>query len=219
MEVVTVSEDRAEPSLPFIEKAAPRHPSLIDEFHVLAELFGIVNVPSGIWIDERGTIVRPPEAAFPGRSMFREVMKKMGPLPDGIDPYIRKSLDQTEMIKPETEKYLAALRDWAENGASSRYALSPDEVVERSRPRGTEHAQAAAHFELGQHYAALGDQDAAVEHFKQAHTLDPGNWTYKRQAWQDVSPLLQNARDVYGTSWADEVEASGPENYYPAPDL
>ena len=41
------------------------------------------------------------------------------------------------------------LRDWAEHGADSRYALSPDEVVERSRPRDRANAEGQAHLELG----------------------------------------------------------------------
>ena len=47
--------------------AEAEHPSLIDEAHLLDELLGVVNVPSGVWIDEQGVIVRPPEPAFPGR--------------------------------------------------------------------------------------------------------------------------------------------------------
>jgi len=39
---------------PWIEAARPEHPALIDERHRLDELFGIVNVPSGVWIDETG---------------------------------------------------------------------------------------------------------------------------------------------------------------------
>jgi|AntAceMinimDraft_12_1070368.scaffolds.fasta_scaffold34270_2 hypothetical protein len=42
--------------------ASPTHPALIDKHHVLADLFGVVNIPSSIWIDEDGMIVRPAEA-------------------------------------------------------------------------------------------------------------------------------------------------------------
>ena len=31
--------------------------------------------------------------------------------------------------------YLDAMRDWVEHGADSRWALSPDQVVDASRPR------------------------------------------------------------------------------------
>ena len=47
----------------FIEAANPEHPSLIDRHHVLADLFGVINIPSSVWIDEHGMIVRPAEAA------------------------------------------------------------------------------------------------------------------------------------------------------------
>ena len=54
---------------------------------------------------------------------------------------------------------------------------------------------------------------------KRAHEHQPDNWGYKRQAWQYVSPMLQDARAVYGTGRADEVEKFGAENYYRAQDL
>jgi len=38
------------------------YPCLIDEKHVVAELYDMVNVPTAVWIDERGRIVRPPES-------------------------------------------------------------------------------------------------------------------------------------------------------------
>ena len=36
---------------------------LIDTEHRLEDLYNLVNVPQAIWIDEQGTIVRPPETA------------------------------------------------------------------------------------------------------------------------------------------------------------
>lgn len=220
LEVVTVALDTGgwEHARPWIEKAAPTHPSLLDAEHTLDELFGVVNVPSGIWIDEQRVIVRPPEPAFPGKAMFAELMRNIE-IPEDGDPYTIRALRLSREIRHEPERYVAALRDWARNGAASRYVLSPDEVIARARPRGPEASEAAARFELGQHLWRKGHHHDAVPNFKRAHELQPENWTYKRQAWQFVSPLLQNAVDVYGTSWAAEVERIGAENYYPPLEL
>jgi hypothetical protein len=67
LEVVTVALDTGgvDAVRQWIEAAKPEHPSLIDQAHVVDEMFGIVNVPSGVWIDEAGMIVRPPEPGWP----------------------------------------------------------------------------------------------------------------------------------------------------------
>jgi tetratricopeptide (TPR) repeat protein len=219
LEVVTIALDLADAAHESIEKAAPQHPALIDELHSVGGLFGIVNVPSGVWIDEHGIIVRPPEPAWPGKSMWREIVKIPEKLPDDLDPFLRKALEQTAKIKTDPAKYLAALRDWVANGSESKYALTLEEVIGRSEGRSTETSEATAHFEIGQYLQKAGQSDDAVEHYKRAHELQPDNWTYKRQAWNHISPLLQNARAVYGTGWADEVEKFGAENYYRPSDL
>jgi len=66
--VVTVALDTdIEAARPFRDVAAPTHPSLVDPALLMVELFGITNVPFGIWVDETGTIVRPAEVAFAPR--------------------------------------------------------------------------------------------------------------------------------------------------------
>ncbi|HYW89923.1 MAG TPA: ResA-like WAxxUGC motif-containing protein, partial [Chloroflexota bacterium] len=72
LEIVTVALDTGGVAAagPWIERAGARHPSLIDARHSMDELFGIVNVPSGVWIDEDGVIIRPPETAYPRRPSF-----------------------------------------------------------------------------------------------------------------------------------------------------
>ena len=218
LEIVTIALDVGgiDVAKPFIERAAPEHPSLIDQAHSLDELFGVVNVPTGIWIDEAGMIVRPPEAAWPGKAVFRKMIPKE--LPPDTDPWVVKALEVTRQIPTAPEKYVAALRDWVERGAESPHALSPDEVLARSRPRPPEAGLAAAHFELGQHLHRAGFPDDAVPHFREAHRLQPDNWTYKRQAWSFADPL-QRPNDVYEGDWAGDVEKSGPENYYVLPDF
>jgi len=182
------------------------HPALIDRAHVCDELFGIVNVPSGVWIDERGMIVRPPETAYPRRPAFldREI-------PADATPRLREAMEANRRLRIDAERYVAALRDWVANGDVSRYALAPDEVVGRSRSRPMEHSTAAAHFELGLELQRRGDAERAAGHFREAHRLQPENWTYKRQAWA----LAGNDRDrLYATDWLAEVKKIGAENYY-----
>ena len=184
---------------------------MIDEAHLLDELYGITNVPTGVWIDEDGMIVRPPEPAFPLKRGMEQILRT---LPEGLDPYLVDVLLEARKIKHQPEKYVTALRDWAERGSESRFALSPDEVTSRSGTRSLEAATAAAHFELGQHLHRMGEQEAAVAHFKEAHRLHPENWTYKRQAWSFANPL-QGPSDQYDSDWLSDVREVGAENYYP----
>jgi len=209
LEVVTVALDARgiETAGPWIAKATPEHPSLIDEAHLIDALFGIVNVPSGIWIDEEGTIVRPPEPAHPRRPAYLDRS-----VPQDASTAERERIEIVKLLHVEAERYVAALRDWAQKGRESRYALSPDEVVRRSRPRPIEEATAAAHFALGQALHSRGDSVGAIAHFREAHRLQPTNWTYRRDAW---SLSGADREVVYGTSWIDEVKREGVENYYP----
>ena len=206
----------AEAAGPWIDRAKPEHPSLIDAAHRLDELLGIVNVPMAVWIDEEGMLVRPPEVAHPGRVGMR--MPGHGDLPSDLPPLVRETLAEASRIRVRPGRYGAALRDWATNGAASRFALAPHEVVERSRPRTPEVSEATAHFELGQHLFRAGHADDARPHFRAAHRLDPSNWTYKRQAWSIEDPL-QGPSEHYDSDWLTDVRAIGAENYYPLPDI
>ena len=209
LEVVTVALDAGgrETAGPWITSAASEHPSLIDEAHVVDARFGIVNVPSSVWIDEAGVIVRPPEPAHPRRPAFLDRI-----VPPEASPQERERIELVKALHVEAERYVAALRDWVANGSESRFALSPDEVVDRSRPRPIEEASAAAHFALGHALYARGAHAPAIEHFREAHRLHPTNWTYRRDAWSLAGP---DRETVYGTNWVDEVKRQGVENYYP----
>jgi hypothetical protein len=218
-EVVTVALDTggAAAARPFVDMADPQHPSLVDEAHLLDELLGIVNVPMAVWIDESGTLVRPAHAAHIQVSALRDAA-----IPEGLPERIHDTLVEVKKMRVDPEGYRAALLDWAEHGAASRFALAPDEVVARSQPRPREHAEAAASFELGQHLWRMGERDAAVTWFRQAHRLHPDNWTYKRQAWTfattkegEPSDLLQGPTDLYDGNWLDDIKRQGAEHYYP----
>jgi hypothetical protein len=211
---VTVALDvDAEAARPYIEEATPEHPSLIDRAHVVDELFGVVNVPNGVWIDEHGTIVRPAEPAHPGRNPVTESFRSIDVTT--VPPDVAEVLIEARKIRSDPEGYLAMLRDWAEKGSASRFVLSPDEVVRRSRSRSTHEATAAAHFELGEHLHNAGDHAAAIPHWREAHRLDPGNWTYRRNAWNFEDPGRQGRTPAYESSWFEDVKRVGAENYYP----
>jgi len=215
LEIVSVALDTggAQAARPWIEAAQPTFVCLIDQAHVVDELFGIVNVPSGVWIDEEGMIVRPPETAYPRRPSFLDRELPVGATPDEIT-----RITEVKKLRVEADPYIAALRDWAAHGPESRFALAPAEVVRRSRPRPVAEATAAAHFELGQHLHRSGRSDDAVEHFRAAYRLQPDNWTYKRQAWSLLAPG-QSPMDVYGSDWLTDVRKIGAENYYPRLEL
>jgi len=210
LEIVTVALDTGGPDAArrFIEAASPEHPACIDPAHIVDELFGIVNVPSGVWIDEEGMIVRPPETAYPARPAFLDK-----PVPENPDPYRAAVLAEARKIRVEPEKYVAALRDWVTRGSASRFALEPDEVVRRLPARSWEVALAAAHFELGQFLYRAGSSEAAVPHFREAHRLQPDNWTYRRQAWSFANRSQGPSAD-YESDWLSDVRKIGAENYY-----
>jgi hypothetical protein len=235
--VVTVSLELSGPEIsrPYIEAAAPTHPSLLDPGHRLDALFGVVNVPSVVWIDERGVIVRPPEPGWPAadRDMPAEVLGSMPPLGRAHDapPPPEGAIGARSLqTGQDRSTYADAIRDWVEHGADSRYALSSSEVVARSQPRLPAVSQAAAHFELAEHLWRAGLRDAAIAHFNACHRLQPDNWTYRRQAWSLVSaeriggvtgrfaqgPLAGEEHDwPFESDFRSQVATLGEGEYYP----
>jgi len=206
----------------WIDAAGPTHPSLIDSAHSVDELLGINNVPMAVWIDESGTLVRPAESASIEVSPLRSM--EIG---EDLPARMQVALREIKKMPDVAEDYREAIVDWVQNGSSSRFALDPAEVVARSEPRLMDHSRAAACFELGQTLYSKAGKDAAVPWWKKAHSLDRGNWTYKRQAWTlestrpgEASDLAQEVADSYGTSWLDDVLAlGGGSEYGTLPDL
>ena len=155
-------------------------------------LFGVVNIPNVVWIDEYGMIVRPAEPGWPGGRAampkgLMASMPKMGrapraqePPPDGPGMLGLLGSGQDRATYPD------AIRDWVEHGAASEFALTPEQVVERSQPRPIAVSEAAAHFELANRLWSADRRDLAIAHFNACHRLQPDNWTYKRQAWSLV---------------------------------
>lgn len=211
----------ADEGRPYVEAAQPTHPTLLDVAHQVDAAFGVVNIPNAVWVDEDGRIVRPVEPAWPAP---RQTGAR-SPLLDSGDARLVAIAEQAGQIVSWTaDHYADAVRDWARNGAASRFVLGPDEVLARSGDRTIDGSTAAAHFELAQHFERAGRHDRAVEHFRAAHRLQPDNWTYKRQAWSLSGPdgplkrfwqgPMEGRAWEYDSDWLADIEAAGAADYY-----
>lgn len=207
---VSIETDGADASREFIEAAAPEHPSLLDRDHRLERLFGVVNIPNVVWIDEHGVIVRPAEPGWAGPADYPEWLSKI--MEDRAKAAAESGADPMAALRAgqDRDSYADAIRDWVAQGADSRYAMTPSEVIAASRPRGADESTAAAHFEIGQHLWRGGDRDGAFAHWRETHRLDPGNWTYKRQAWS-----LVGNEAMGGGDFGRFVQFPIPDNDWP----
>jgi peroxiredoxin len=64
-------DNSTEDARPWVEAADPSYPVVVDTAHVTAERYGITNVPSTVWVDEAGVVVKPPTIS-PGDDQFRD---------------------------------------------------------------------------------------------------------------------------------------------------
>ena len=187
--------------------AAPAYPCLLDERHSVAELYGMVNVPTAVWIDEEGHIVRPPEP--PGAS---DAFRQMNLVTREVPPVA--AADR----KVRRQVYVGAVRDWIQNGAASRHVLPPDEVRRRMRGLGEPESLATAHFRLGVLLARRGDGTAAAPHLQRAVELRPESWTFRRQKIVLSDPALTSQLAATPEFW-QAVQALGDKFYYTPNDM
>jgi hypothetical protein len=171
--VITVALDKsAEDARPWIEAATPTHPSLIDTRHVLAELYNVVNVPTILWIDERGCIVRPNDVAF-GADTFRQLT--------GLDSSI----------------HLKALRAWV-RGETPAFA-GDDVRAQQTLPTAADQ-QARAECGLGRWLFERGRPEAAATHFERGGELAPHDFTIRRGSMpmRGIDPMGPQFRAMLG---------------------
>jgi hypothetical protein len=183
----------------WIRAAKATYPCLIDERHVTAELYGVVNVSAAVWIDESGRIVRPAETAGTSdafRTQLDRTTKQMSP----------EGMAERERVR---EAYLHALRDWAAAGPASPYALPEDEARRRLPLPAADHALAAANFRLGQYLHARGHAQGAAPYLAEARRLHPESWSYRRQTWE-----LEEPGKAGGPEFWAAVDALGDKPYY-----
>ena len=184
--VITVGLDRSDDDArPWIEAAKPTHPSLIDPWHVVADLYNAVNVPTDIWIDERGRIVRPNDAVF-GTDTFKEL--------SGI----------------ASGPHLDALRAWVTTGALP--FGSDDDVRARQVLPTADEQRARAEFTLAWWLHRAGRTDSAERLFVRAGELAPHDWTIRRGSMpiRGLDPMGEPLLPLW-----NEWVAAGPPYYPP----
>jgi hypothetical protein len=144
----------------------------------------------GIWIDERGKVVRPAEPAWTSDQTM-----KIG----------------AKSIVTEGQTYLRALRDWVANGEKSSFVLSDEEFARRVKPRSVAEMEAEASFKLAVYFHQSGNQQLAAKYFENAQKLNPDDWNYHRQEW---SFTPQEA----GKKWLEKFNGL-EQPYYPKLDI
>ena len=206
LEIVTVALDvDAEAARPFIEAAQPEHPSLIDPAHIIDELFGFVNVPNGVWIDEDGTIVRP------RRARLAATRPRLTRQPADIRRRPGAAAARRSSCRPQdpnrADQYVGALRDWVARGATAP-TPSPAEVMARSpgagKPRRAELVRRARHSTSG----TRANGRSPSRYWREAHRFSPTTGPRSAQAWSLADPL-QGPTEHYDSCWAEDVKKIG----------
>jgi hypothetical protein len=118
LEIVAVALDvDPEQAKPFMTAEQASYPCVIDSGHACDELFGFVNVPNAVWINEDGVLVRPSEPAHPGMNPFTKSFRDMDltTLPDDA----LEMMTEARNIKSEPELDVHLCDDWVPYVADS----------------------------------------------------------------------------------------------------
>jgi hypothetical protein len=136
----------------------------------------MVNVPTVVWIDERGRLARPNDVAF-GTDVFRHLT--------GI----------------EAARHLGLLRGWVRGEIP---ALEEAETRARLTLPTDADQQARAEFGLGQWLFEHGRSEAASRHFVRAGELAPHDFTIRRgtMPMRGLDPMGPDFRAMRG-QWAE----------------
>jgi len=203
MVVAVAMDSREEDARPWIEVAHPTYVSLIDREHRLAELYGVVNVPQAIWIDEQGRIVRPAEAAGAYEG-FRKMNRATREMPDDVARTTAKARDT----------YLDAIRDWVRRGAQSEHAFTAEQARAHLPALTDDVARAQAMFRLGQFLLRRGRDEEAHRWLEEASRLHPESWCI----WRQSAGKNEQGFAALPDFW-QRVDALGDRRYYPHVDM
>jgi hypothetical protein len=203
MVIAVALDSREGDPLPWIEAAQPGYLCLIDRDHRLAELYNMVNVPQAVWIDERGTIVRPTESAgaYEGFRKMDRVTREM-------------PAEAARMTAEAKATYANAIRDWVLNGATSQHVFDPERARAHVPVPTEDVVRAHAAFKLGQYLVRRGQAEEGDRWLREASRLHPDSWCIWRQRAGVTDLGLASLPDF----WA-RVDGLGERKYYAAVDM
>ncbi len=160
--LVCVAEDTGGEAVagPIFDAANPTYVQVVDEDHIISSAFDFVNVPSAVWIDEQGRIVR---------------------IDEGTYSQIHEFSVGDEKIVFGNDVYAAALKDWVRQGAKSRHVQSKSTVASHMRNYSFEQLKADAAFRLGNFFRLHGHNDKTDEYWEMARSLNPDSINFIRQ--------------------------------------
>jgi peroxiredoxin len=151
LDLVTVAlDDDTERVKHFTSKAGL--PAVLDPDHRLSDVFGVVNVPSTIWLDEEGRVAKPPTIA-PGDDQFKEY---------------------TEVA---AEQHHEALRAWMKGGEVPEASAGTETDVPDDDVRA-----ARAERRLASWLHAHDRREAARRHYDTAVSLAPLDFSIRRSS-------------------------------------
>lgn len=150
---MALERNREDPE-PYIDKADPEHPSLIDTGHRVAELYSVENVPTSIWIDEDRRIVRPNDVVF------------------GSDTF-------DFFAGANSEEHRDALRKWVREEDTS-YHYDVDESSDARDVPSPDELEGRNEYRIGQWLDQHGHEEQARTHLNRATELCPEDVTIRR---------------------------------------
>ncbi len=165
--IIAVAQDTggAAAAAPWYARAKATFVSLVDESHRVSALYGLVNVPSAVWIDESGYVRRVDEGSYATKH-------NLGDFEFGRDDYA------------------PMVADWVQRGDASAY-IKPVGTLAMAK-QTSEQARAESAFRLGVYFHQRGDEARANRYWEMAQALNPASWNYARQDWS-FTPEQANA--------------------------
>ena len=155
-EIISVAQDTGgeADAGPIFDAANVSYTEIIDVNHHISALYNLVNVPSGVWIDEEGRIARINEGTYAKTHMNGAF---------------------------GTDEYVPIVRDWVANGADSEYVWDSERVEGSIIERTPEAERAQPTFRLGSYFFQNDNDEKAEQYWTLAQELDPTSWNYLRQ--------------------------------------